>query len=222
MDIRRRAQILAAHDMCHALPCIVDDHREVIAGRCILARQHDVAVRGGIGDLDAGNLIVPFERCPAPSIEQGERGGTVEAPRRAAFLHPVPAAARPRIDRTGRAVRRRSAGGDIGAGAVARIEQVHRLQPLQRGGIGVKPRGLEQDLAIPCQTEPGEILDDPEDVFRARARPVDILDPQEEGPAVASRAIMALDRRESVAKMQLTRRARRETGDDAAHRRTTP
>ena len=59
--MRRGAQVDAARHQRHPLQRIIDRDREMIAGRRLLARQHDVAERGGIG-RDPPTVLVPGER----------------------------------------------------------------------------------------------------------------------------------------------------------------
>jgi len=61
-----------------------------------------------------------------------------------------------------------------------------------------------------------QILGDVRDEAVAAAAGVDILDPQQEATAARARQIMRSQRRESVAKMQPSGRARREARDDRA------
>ena len=44
--MRRGKQINAAHNICHALGCIVDGDGQVIAGWRILAGEHDITMGG--------------------------------------------------------------------------------------------------------------------------------------------------------------------------------
>src|ERR1700722_5558494 len=60
MQAGRPEQILAPHHLGHALQGVVDDHREVIAGRRLLARQDDVAPRLRPGGHRAGLPIRTF------------------------------------------------------------------------------------------------------------------------------------------------------------------
>src|SRR3546814_8482028 len=51
-------------------------------------------------------------------------------------------AARSGVDGAGRAVRRRQAGGDVGARAKTGIDETARSQIVERGGIGAEPARL--------------------------------------------------------------------------------
>src|SRR5713226_5402539 len=60
VDAGRPEQILAPHHRGHALPGVVDYHREMIAGRRLLSRQDDVAPGLRPGGHPAGLAIGPF------------------------------------------------------------------------------------------------------------------------------------------------------------------
>ena len=118
------------------------------------------------------------------------------------------------IARAFRPMRRRCAGGDVGAGAEAGIEQARRTQPVERFGIEVQPPGLPGHLAVPAQAEPFQVPQYRLDMLGPRAGAVDILDAQREAPALRPRMIMRLDGRPGMAEVQPPRRARRETRVD--------
>ena len=122
--------------------------------------------------------------------------------------------ARPRIHRALRPVRRGDAGGDVGAGAEAGVEQALGAQAIQRGFVERQALRLEHHLAVPCQPEPFEIGEDRGDMFGAAAGAVDILDAQQEAAAVRAGIIVREDRRPGVAEMQPPRGAGRESGVD--------
>ena len=69
---------------------------------------------------------------------------------------------------------------------------------------------LEQDVAVPFQPQPAHILDDAVHIFRAAARRVDILDPQQETAIACRRHIVRCDCRPGMASVQSARRAGRE------------
>lgn len=71
--------------------------------------------------------------------------------------------------------------------------------------------GLAPHRLFPIEAEPGEVLEDRGLEFRPAARPVDILDPQQETAAHGCRHVVIEDRRQGVAEMQETVRTRRET-----------
>src|SRR3546814_12309219 len=63
-------------------------------------------------------------------------------------------AARSGVDGAGRAVRRRQAGGDVGARAKTGIDEAARSQVGERGGIGAAPARLAYGVAGPIAAEP--------------------------------------------------------------------
>ena len=75
VDMRRGEEINAAGNVGHAFRRIVNRHRQVIAGRHLLARQNDIAERGRVGG-DAPLAFDPFER---PGARQ--RRADIEAQR---------------------------------------------------------------------------------------------------------------------------------------------
>ncbi len=193
----------------------------MIAGRRILARQHDIARRRRIG----GNL--GRRRMGIDGIGQG---GPAEWPRPChCRLHVDPpgmgharrdvlrahgvrqGATGAGIDRAFRAMRRGQARLDIGAGAEAGIEQVHRPQLVERRVIIGQALRLEDDFPIPCHAQPAQILDDPVDMFGPAAGAVDILDPQAKGAARGPCQVHRHQRRPAMADMQSTGGAWRET-----------
>ena len=65
MQARRHEKIFAPHDIGHALQRIIDNRRDVIACRYILARKHRISPKRGIGghvtDLRIGTGFPPIE-----------------------------------------------------------------------------------------------------------------------------------------------------------------
>src|SRR3546814_19334791 len=61
------------------------------------------------------------------------------------------------IDRAGRPMRRGEAGGDIGAGAEAGIDEAPRLQRAKRRVIGAEMLRLAVERAVPIDPEPGAV-----------------------------------------------------------------
>jgi hypothetical protein len=111
-------------------------------------------------------------------------------------------------------VRRTRTRGDIGTGAETRIDQAAFAQIVQRRLIGIEPRRLEQHIAIPVQPQPVQVRENCLDMLGPAARPVDILDPQQERAPPRPRKIMRRNRRKGMAHMQPPRGARREAGTD--------
>ncbi len=212
--MRRGEQILAAHHVGHALCRIVERHRQMIGGGRVLAREHDIAMRGGVGAEMTMVAVVEVERRVA---DPRQRRRHVEPPAmrlRKVGRGEAPAGAG--IDRPVRAMGGGDAGGDIGAGAETGIEQAVGAQPIQRGVVSRQPVRLEHDLAVPGQPQPVQVAQDRIDMFGPAARAVDILDPQQEASAARAREIMRTDRGKGVACVQPPGRAGGEAGDDHA------
>src|SRR3546814_12668008 len=87
------------------------------------------------------------------------------------------------IDRAGRPMRRGEAGGDIGAGAEAGIDEAPRLQRAKRRVIGAEMLRLAVERAVPIDPEPGEVGERRRDIGLARAAAVDIVDTEAETPS---------------------------------------
>src|SRR5207253_8812029 len=117
------------------------------------------------------------------------------------------------IDRSFRSMGSRGAGGDVGAGAEAGIEQALFLQLLERFGVMRQPLGLVDQLPVPFEAEPEQILDDPVDMLGPGAAGIDTLDPHEEAPVPLAREIMGEQGRNSVAEMQPSSGTWREASD---------
>ena len=109
--------------------------------------------------------------------------------------------------------------GNLGAGAIAGVDQALRPQDLQRLGIGGGALRLDDRGAVMPEAEPFQILENAVDKLRTAAPGIKILDPQEEQPAALARLRMAKCRRISVTQVEPTRRRRGETCDlqDSLH-----
>ena len=197
----------------------------MIARRRILARQHDIAMRQRIGRHHRFAVIVkgpPTQRTGPNArlclrqrhglahVDPPGMGVSVRDPPRA--LGRVQSAAGAGIDRSFGSMRRGQARLDVGAGAEAGIEQPHRPQPVQRRCIGARPLRLEDDLPIPCDAQPAQILDDRRHMFGPAASPVYILDAQPHRPSGRARQVHRHQRGPAMADMQSTGGARREAG----------
>jgi hypothetical protein len=229
MQAGRPEQILAPHHLGHALQGVVDGHREVIAGRGLLAREDDVAPGLRPGADRAGLPTRTFAHARSSRVR---RRGRTRPPYRAAARreHPIPAAARARRttatapSRDSAAPRRdRAARGHAPPAAppIGRSRRGSRnsdrpapgRQLFERGAIIGEMFGLPPHRMFPDDAEPGEVLVNRGLEFRLAARRVDILDAQQEASAGLTRQIEIQQRRISVAEMQIAVRARRKTED---------
>ena len=217
VDMRRLEQVGAAHHVGDALPRIVDGDREMIGGGRILAREHDVAESLRLGGDIARLGVMPRQRA-------GERRRIVhrQPPGVRLLGHPpraldrIEMAARARIDRALRPVRRGGRHGDIGTRAEAGVEQSRGAQRTERGAIGIEPARLADRRLVPVQLEPAQVLEYTLDEAFAAPPRVDVLDPQQETATSCACQIMRGDRGDGVAEMQPSGWARREARDDGS------
>lgn len=188
----------------------------MIAGKGILAREDDVAMRGGIGGARPLRVLLPDERP-----RNRDRACHVEPPamrllRQSLFaLGRAEVAAGAGIERRAVrrcAVRRREAGGNIGAGAEAGVDEPAGTKTGKRGGVIAQMLRLANRRAVESQAQPLEIGERSADKRLARAAAVDVVDAEVERPARGARGIMRQDRAERVAKVQFAGRAGGEAG----------
>ena len=107
----------------------------------------------------------------------------------------------PRVGALGqRPVRRARRRADLRAGAEALVQQPAPPQRLQRLRVGVEPRRLEHDLAVPVQPERGQVGE----LLLGRPRPhaarVEVLHPHQERRAGRAREQPRQQRRAQVAR----------------------
>ena len=171
----------------------------MIAGRGILAPQHDIAKQTRIGHLQSAPFIAPGQLSGQLS-GQRQRPLHVESPGDIGARRDGRAQACRGIDRAIGAHADRVSG-NIGAGAAARIDEAHRPQRIERGAIMSNAARLRRHFA-PGQAQPGEILAEFVGKLGAAACAVDIFDSQEKFAVSTPRAIMRDDRRIGMAQMQ--------------------
>ena len=106
---------------------------------------------------------------------------------------------------------------NLGAAFEARIQQSLRLEPRQRGAIVVEMLALPPHRLLPCDAEPGEILEDRLLVFRPAAGLVDVLDAQQQAPARRPRHVEIQQRGQRMADMQIAVRGRRKAENGCRH-----
>ena len=175
MDAGRPEQVLAPHHLGHALQGVVDHHREVIAGRRLLARQDDVAPGLRPGGHRAGLAIGTFAVLDPAEIagaRAGRRHVEPQRVRRARFEQPRALVRRQRFRRAG--IERRAVGiarprrlrlalrhqfCDLGAALETRIDQPLGGELLERIAIVGKMLRLPPHRGFPGDAEPGEVLD---------------------------------------------------------------
>ena len=91
---------------------------------------------------------------------------------------------------------------DVGARAEAGIDEAARLRALQCRGVGGYPLRLHQDRLVPVKAEPAQIFEDAVDELGPAPRLVEILDPEQELPAVFARPRMPEDGAIGMAEVQ--------------------
>ena len=109
------------------------------------------------------------------------------------------------------AVRCRQRLRDVGARAEAGVNHAPRFQCIECGLVGSGPPRLDLHRLVPADAEPMQILEDAVDEFLPAAGLVKVLDPEEELAPGLPGPLMPDDRTKGMAKMQPTRRRRRET-----------
>ena len=217
MNVGRRDQVGAADDVRHPHRGVVERAREMIAGGGVLAREDDVAMCLAVGGAKPLSHFFPHKFA---SLRHGARH--VEPPamrlgRDAPFTLALgQRAARSGVDGAGRAVRRRQAGGDVGARAKTGIDEAARSQIVERGGIGAEPARLAYGVAVPIEAEPFEVGERCRDIIFARTAAVDIVDADAEKPARAARGNVRKHRAIGVAEVELAGRAGGETRQHGA------
>src|SRR6516164_447988 len=120
-----------------------------------------------------------------------------------------------------RRARARDFGGNGGARAEAGVDHAGHVEAIERRVVIGEMLGLHAHLAVPIETEPGEVLEDGRGEFRSAARLVDVLEPEQEAPAGLARGTPGNARRICVTQMKEPRGAWREAGNDGAHRPIT-
>ena len=229
----RPEQVLAAHHVGDALQGIVDHHREVIAGRRLLAADDDVApgrrIGGDVADLAAGTYpdLLPAQRAgPFHRLLHVEADGIglascdarlaiwfLDLPRRARIDRNAIGIARPALaDVTvGHQMR------ELGAALEAREGHAHGFKLVQRGAVAVEMLGLPPHRVLPVQPEPRQILIDRRLELGPASRRVDVLHAEQEPAAGPARHVEVHQRRERMAEMQVAVRARCETENGLRH-----
>ncbi len=175
VDAGRPEQVLAAHHLRHALQGVVDHHREVIAGRRLLAREDEVAPGLRPGGHRAGLAIGTFAVLDPAEIAGARAGRRHVEPQRIGRARFEPSRAlsgRKQLRRTG--IERRAVGiarpsggrlalrhqrGDLGAAFETRIDQALGCEFFERRAIIREMPGLPPHRRLPREAEPAEVLD---------------------------------------------------------------
>lgn len=222
LDMRRCKNILTAGDERHALIGIVDDDREMVGGRRVLARKDDVSKEAWVD----GNRFARAARTLPLFVEverSDERDGFFDVQpqrvRRVAAFRALlfrQRATRPRADGPLRPMRRfagaRDLLGDFGARAEARIDETACFEARERVAISINAFRLPQYRPLPVQAQPCQVLEDRLFEFGPRTRRIDVLDPDDELSAFGR--VFRKQRRVSVPEVQISRWTWRETRDN--------
>jgi hypothetical protein len=102
----------------------------------------------------------------------------------------------------------------LGPRAETGIDQLTRLQPLQRFGVKRQPLRLVDYRIVEADAEPFEVLQNAVDMAHPRPAGIDILDAQQQGAAPFARERLGQQRRISMAEVEPPGRA----GGEAGHR----
>ena len=208
----RLQQVVAADDLADALPGVVDDHREVVGGRAVVAADHEVvddpvlvAVQA-IGEADARGAGADAQRrrAAAGALAALLGLGELEAGAGVGALGQRP---------VGGGARR----ADLGARAEALVEVARVAQAVDRVLVGLGARGLPDHVAVPVEADRAEVVQLP--LGRAGLHPplVEVLHPHEEAGAGAAGRQPREQRRAEVADVQGARRARGEASVVRGH-----
>lgn len=195
-----RKQVLASSDVGHALRSVINHHGQVVAGRDVLARQHDVTefrcqhrrIQRDPASLTGGtraDLLKGEVTDGRRTAQRGDGAGHVE-PQCVGCLNGsvnwlrMAGPAGSGIDPAGGlAVGRGECLLDFPSRADAGVEETPGLKALQGLPVRRHSFGLAQYGRFPGKPEPGEILEYRGLVFRATSPAVDVLDSQQK-PAV--------------------------------------
>ena len=101
---------------------------------------------------------------------------------------------------------------DLKRRAVARIDAPHGREPIERLTINVATLGLLDDLTIPSEPKPLQVVLQLRGELGLAALGVGIFDAQQEATAISSCEQPVKERRSRIAQMQFAARTRGETG----------
>jgi hypothetical protein len=177
VDLPRRAleQVRAADDLLDALRRIVDDDREVVGRRAVVAPHHQV--------VDHALARAEEPVLEAHELTRGAQAQRRRAPGRLALgaLGGRQLAAGAGVGALGQwSVRRRRRLADLPPRAEARVQQTLGVEPGDRVGVLLEPLGLAGDGWIPVQADRRQVGELLLGVALAHAAGVEILDAHQE------------------------------------------
>ena len=173
----RRQQIVAAHDLGHALRGVIDHHGKVVRGDAIVASQHDVVDQPGsrsVNDIVEHDLfaIGAQPQCWRPSVALSLR-----------TLGASEVTAGPRI-RTGWTVRRVRGRFDLLADLAARaetlVDEIACGEVVDRRVIPLEALALANNGTVPVDAERGEVGELRSFGVDARLMTIEVFHPDDE------------------------------------------
>ena len=209
---RVREVVVAPDDVSDLHRHVVHDHAEVVGRRAVGTHEDPVvelAVLEGNGAVDQ----VVDDGRPRVGNAQPQRA------RRQAAVAAAARVAERLLACLGRlALLLEHLGRAVAVVRPAGVEEASRVVAVEVEALGLPVAGRRRAL-VPIELEPPERVDDEADVLVGRARPVGVLDPEDEDAAVTARVEPVEQRRARAADVQVPGRAGREAHADARRRR---
>ena len=201
--------IARAQDVGDAAGRVVHHHRELVAGHAVVPADHESPTSAATSWRKG-----PWRRSSTrvwPGLGRKRQAGGRIAARASAGPE---AGAGPGVDRpiVARAVRRVDRPRDLRAGTEARVDPLLHPERLQRSIVEGRALALHHRLLVEVEAEPLHVRQERLHRSRTEPRPVQILDPEEEGAALGAGPEPAEQRRPGIAQVELAGRA----GSEAA------
>ena len=197
--------VLAAQHDGDAAVGVVEDVREEERRAAVGAPQHEVADVGALEHLIAVHEVGERDAAAVRHTE----------PQRRLTALGEPCGALLRIElAAGAGIARRATGGELAAAAdldlerraVAGVGATGGLELRERRGVVGAARRLHDDVAVPVETEPAQVVEDPGGELGAAAGGVRVLDAQQETPGATARQQPVEERGARVAEVQFAGR----------------
>ena len=221
VDRRRSKQVPSTHDIGHALNCVIDHHRQMVARRQIASAEDNVAPNLRRRRMPCGNDALAIFGPPqmgrsgvdgAPHVEP--EGGLVAAGHSVARLGGGERATRSGIERRAvRVVLARGSARDLRAAAKARVDKVLPVKLRQRRLVVVAMLALPARRRGKAKPEPGKVIDNGGNELRLAARPVQIFNAQQHASVAFGGDALIDERGVGVAEMKRSIWRRREAED---------
>ena len=189
--------VVAADDAADAHVHVVHHHGEVVGGRAVAAREHQV-VEFAVAEGDVAADEVVHHHFAVGGVAKTHHRRRVARRRRGE----IPAAAV--VARLFLARELRLApGGEIFGRAVAAVGVAGIQQVIEHLPVSVEALGLVERPLVVVQTQPGHAFQDGVDRFLGGALAVGVLDAQDEGAAVVARVQPGEQRRAGATDVQI-------------------